>query len=499
MKRNIIFSLSLLIISLFLFSCENDPKKLTPAADPESEKEAVRQICEKREAECGKITVKIDDSYEKISCGECKTGFTCDDATNKCKSENDTDEPQDDTDDTEPQNDNDEPIPESSLPQCSSANQTPCKDAQSGLIWSDTALFIMNHEDAAQFCETLTEGGYSDWRLPNIDELRTLIMNCTNTLPNGGCLVSARTECLYDVCFSEQCGCSNDTNGKYSKFGDTEGFWSSSEYGKENDASWGVLFRNAGVRYAQNSSEFYLRCVRGENQTVYTNNDLPEPKPEPEPDPCDPNPCTAMEHSTGQCTRIQQPGDDQYSCECDSEHMWSGSDCSIVLIPYCSEYDVPVFPCIAEHDAGIWSSRTEEEVTWDEAVAYCEGLEESDFSDWELPDINKLRALAPGCDHIWVYKLDCRVKSSDGLCLSFNNCRTDECYCGECSSEECYSGNIENSNYSSLDQREALWSSSLNTDDNGATAWFLDFVSGDVNIDVKSGKRHARCVRESYY
>ena len=213
MKQKFLFSLLLGITAVFLFSCGDNSKKMKPSDNSDSEAEAIAQICEKHEAECGELTVKIDDSYDKINCGKCETGFVCDDATNKCKSENDTDEPQDDTDDTEPQNDNDEPIPESSLPQCSSANQTPCKDAQSGLIWSDTALFIMNHEDAVQFCETLTEGGYSDWRLPDIDELRTLIMNCTNTLPNGGCLVSARTECLYDECFSEKCGCSNDTNG----------------------------------------------------------------------------------------------------------------------------------------------------------------------------------------------------------------------------------------------------------------------------------------------
>lgn len=490
MKRNILFSLSLIIISVFLFSCENDPKKITPAADPESEKEAVRQICEKRDAECGDITVKIDDAYDKINCGECKTGYVCDETANKCTNkldvdddsdnhDNDTDDFQEDNDN--PQNDSDDPIPESSLPQCSKTHPTPCKDAQSTLIWSGKPVSAMNHEDAVQFCETLTEGGYSDWRLPDIDELRTLIMNCSGTIPSGSCKVSARTECLSDECFSDKCGCGKNTNGKYSKFGDIDGLWSSSKYGIGNEASWGVLFLNAAVRHAQNSGEFYLRCVRGENKTVY--NDTPEP--EPEPDPCNPNPCLGMEHSNGEC---YSNGED-YICGC-IETVWDGEECVPVNFPTC-EYPVEELPCQTFHFELIWSDTAPAEATWQEAVIYCKNLEESGLKNWRLPDIDELRTILNSADN-------CEVSSESG-CLSFSECRTDDdCFCGECLEEFCYAGNPGNSNYSQFDLREILWSSSTNTDDHDS-AWFIDFIEGDINVVQKTETKPFRCVWSNSY
>ena len=41
------------------------------------------------------------------------------------------------------------------------------------LQWSEKATYSMNWDKAKQYCENLDEGGHNDWRLPNIDELRT--------------------------------------------------------------------------------------------------------------------------------------------------------------------------------------------------------------------------------------------------------------------------------------------------------------------------------------
>ena len=85
------------------------------------------------------------------------------------------------------------------LPNCASGSATPCFDPSSGLIWSAKALNTMNLSDAIDYCDSYSEGGFGDWHLPNINELRTLVINCSKIEPGGICLapdgyLSLRTE-----------------------------------------------------------------------------------------------------------------------------------------------------------------------------------------------------------------------------------------------------------------------------------------------------------------
>ena len=110
------------------------------------------------------------------------------------------------------------------------------------LIWSDRSSNEMNWNSAKQYCEDLTEGGYSDWRLPNIDELRTLLI--ADRVSNR-CRVSERNNCLSGDCWScstctqkgtqksDSRGCSDwgtaYSDGRYSRLGDGQVWlWSSS-------------------------------------------------------------------------------------------------------------------------------------------------------------------------------------------------------------------------------------------------------------------------------
>ena len=152
------------------------------------------------------------------------------------------------------------------VPECSSASSTPCKDSTSGLMWSSKALSMMSLSDAASHCDGLTEGIYSDWHLPTISELRTIIQNCEYTGTGGSCGVT--DSCLSSgTCWNSSCSVctANSTAGYYSKFGDTGWFWSSSETSDITNYAWRINFDFASVGEGKNTGEIYVRCVRDNN------------------------------------------------------------------------------------------------------------------------------------------------------------------------------------------------------------------------------------------
>lgn len=128
------------------------------------------------------------------------------------------------------------------------------------LIWSDRSSNGMNWSSAKQYCEDLTEGGYSDWRLPNIDELRTLIQNHPGTQTGGTCPISEKAGKLADRDWTNDCDGRSGSN--FSKLGDTGYFWSSSTPSDNTNIAWGVGFDNGGVGNDGKSLNLNVRCVR---------------------------------------------------------------------------------------------------------------------------------------------------------------------------------------------------------------------------------------------
>ena len=125
-------------------------------------------------------------------------------------------------------------------------------------MWSSRSDH-MDWESAVDYCNNLSESGYSDWRLPTISELRTLIQNCSGTELGGSCGVT--NNCLSLRCWNDSCtnSCSPDDSGYYSKLGDTRSLWSSSS----TDHAWRMDFDNAGVRQSNKADDFNsVRCVR---------------------------------------------------------------------------------------------------------------------------------------------------------------------------------------------------------------------------------------------
>ncbi|MBP5435531.1 DUF1566 domain-containing protein [bacterium] len=133
-------------------------------------------------------------------------------------------------------------------------------------IWSPKSVQTVVYEEALEYCNNLTDCGFSDWHLPTIDELRTLIKNCPETETGGSCNVT--DNCLsFSDCYSEQeCSSCEESNVEYSKLGDRNIFlWSSSVLSDYSERVCGVCFWDAELVCFNKDFEsyfLYVRCVR---------------------------------------------------------------------------------------------------------------------------------------------------------------------------------------------------------------------------------------------
>jgi|GEM_PF-664649 len=110
-------------------------------------------------------------------------------------------------------------------------------DNKTGLMWQQADDGVERYWDDASnhCCQDLRLGGYSDWRLPRVDELRTIV-DYTRYKP------------AIDPVF-------NGRSGDY---------WSSSTYAGYPDDAWSVHFYYGYVNANYKTySRFYVRCVRG--------------------------------------------------------------------------------------------------------------------------------------------------------------------------------------------------------------------------------------------
>lgn len=138
------------------------------------------------------------------------------------------------------------------------------------LQWSSRSSKKMSWDSAVSYCENLTEDNHTDWRLPNIDELRTTIKNCPQTETDGECKVSEKGDCLSsEKCGGKQkgsCACEYKKNngGYYSKLGDPDGvwLWSSSVVSDEPNSRWRIGCSSGFVIHSNTATNFHVRCVR---------------------------------------------------------------------------------------------------------------------------------------------------------------------------------------------------------------------------------------------
>ena len=152
-------------------------------------------------------------------------------------------------------------------------------DLNTGLMWQQTPDYERhNYYDAFDYVESLETGGYTDWRLPTIKELYSLLnsngeLDATNT--------SASQPYLYDEYFDFEYDANIPYAGQY---------WSSTKYVKGGlqtdniEGAFGFNFADGHIKSYETGLYFdgssgvedpgcFVRAVRGE-ENVYGVNDL---------------------------------------------------------------------------------------------------------------------------------------------------------------------------------------------------------------------------------
>jgi len=156
------------------------------------------------------------------------------------------------------------------------APQEVWEDSSSGLIWQNDSACCYNWKNSKSYCKNLNWGGYNDWRLPSISELRSLIRGCEITEVGGACGVT--NDCTNgDNCYNDLCnyGCMYGggfgLDGCYWPLelkGNGNIFWSSTENSSplvhkwSVESTWSVDFTDASVLYEEPSFKNNVRCVR---------------------------------------------------------------------------------------------------------------------------------------------------------------------------------------------------------------------------------------------
>ena len=148
-------------------------------------------------------------------------------------------------------------------------NDKTCLDPNSGLIWQNPpADNGMEWQDAIDYCDNLSLDGHSDWRLPTISELRSLIRGCRETETGGSCTIQD-DGCLSWSCNENCSGCSDNdgpADGCYwpeEMKGPCDNYWSSSPVEDSDYSLWIVYFYNGSMYY--DVVIYYdhdVRCVR---------------------------------------------------------------------------------------------------------------------------------------------------------------------------------------------------------------------------------------------
>ncbi|HNT28376.1 MAG TPA: DUF1566 domain-containing protein [bacterium] len=119
-------------------------------------------------------------------------------------------------------------------------NADTCDDPYSGLTWQKNSSYTGTQGNSASFCTGIDGfGGFMNWRLPTIAELKTLRRNCDN---DAGCADAA--VCYWDVALAGACD---------------KPHWSSTLAGGTQYST--LNFKTGKVAAVESNVDQYARCV----------------------------------------------------------------------------------------------------------------------------------------------------------------------------------------------------------------------------------------------
>ena len=107
-------------------------------------------------------------------------------------------------------------------------------DNETGLQWQDNESVTKTWQNAINYCEDLTLGSHNDWRLPNRNELDSLV---DDSKFNPSMSPVFESFASYD-------------------------YWSSTTTASNSNYAWYVAFNYGYQHYGYKLSNYYVRCVR---------------------------------------------------------------------------------------------------------------------------------------------------------------------------------------------------------------------------------------------
>ena len=385
----------------------------------------------------------------------------------------------------------------------------PFPDTDIHLMWENPMTYTAfggvepSHADSVTYCENLVLAGHDDWRLPKIDELRTLVRGISTIEYGGKCPTSEnctdQKKCADDednsLGFGNSClGCEAlnkedpslsylnldedcqltktqlDNNECYivkAMHGDPcDGTWSStkntSTAGAVLNAFWYLNYKSGIIKSSSDTLQIanWVRCVREGTAADVTEEEEEE----------------ATNPEDWECKTAADCTDGKY---CDAHKCVAGT--------YTAANGLEWQNGTINETLNKWSPEVERVAGWAAAKAYCENLDYAGHDDWRLPDIDELKSLVKGCD------------KTNQCAVTAENPGYNESYIPtQAACKGCSSGN-----YLPAELGEQIqfsyWSSTTDDPTKGTRVYVVDFKTAAVVYDYSndSANHYARCVRGS--
>ena len=143
----------------------------------------------------------------------------------------------------------------------SAENTAPAKTPKPAkqLQWSKNLRSYTTWISANEYCANLEEDGHKDWRLPTIDELRSMVEQCPETATGGKCAISDKDGKLRMEDYNKQ-DCRGCRKGHINMPG-KGWFWSSSQR-PDTDHYWVISFKTTRISEAKMTVPYNVYCVR---------------------------------------------------------------------------------------------------------------------------------------------------------------------------------------------------------------------------------------------